>query len=216
MSVPEAELAPFLDAILAEPDADGPKLVLADYLEERGDRRGQLLREGVAWLRQAAALGPPAADWDHQAPGLSGRRGRLVVVACCRFLPLPGGGRAWDRITDPHARAAVAAAELAAHGLLDRRRRAPLKEAARLSGRGWAATAAVAAMGNGGAAGDVAGLLYGLAWAARKEATAAAQADGAPTYAAAREAGEAAYTLTVSLGRLWYNAVAALVSALTP
>ena len=35
---------PFLDSILASPGEWGPRLVFADWLEERGDPRGELLR----------------------------------------------------------------------------------------------------------------------------------------------------------------------------
>ena len=34
----------FLAAILATPDDDSPRLIYADWLEERGDPRGELLR----------------------------------------------------------------------------------------------------------------------------------------------------------------------------
>src|SRR5437879_1912305 len=34
----------FLDAIRAAPDDDGPRLVYADWLEERGDPRGEFIR----------------------------------------------------------------------------------------------------------------------------------------------------------------------------
>jgi uncharacterized protein (TIGR02996 family) len=119
MSVPDAELAPFLDAVLAEPDADGPKLVLADYLEERGDGRGLLLREGVAWLNRVSAL-PELVEAPDRASldGLGARRLRLFAVACVRLLPA-GGRRLPESFQDGRcARQALAAAELHAHGLL--------------------------------------------------------------------------------------------------
>src|SRR4051794_27421991 len=34
----------FLDAIFASPSADGPRRMYADWLEERGDARGEFLR----------------------------------------------------------------------------------------------------------------------------------------------------------------------------
>jgi uncharacterized protein (TIGR02996 family) len=34
----------FLEAIAAEPDDDGLRLIYADWLEERGDPRGELVR----------------------------------------------------------------------------------------------------------------------------------------------------------------------------
>jgi uncharacterized protein (TIGR02996 family) len=39
---------PFIEAILAAPDDEAPRLIYADWLEERGDERGQFLREWVA------------------------------------------------------------------------------------------------------------------------------------------------------------------------
>jgi uncharacterized protein (TIGR02996 family) len=122
-TVPAADLAPFLDAVLAEPDDDAPKLVLADYLEERGDGRGKLLREGVAWLLRVRR-GPAVPSWTRVTKGpnlggLSARQRRLFVVACVRFTPQPEGRRYWDLLPDAESRAGVAKAELVAHGLID-------------------------------------------------------------------------------------------------
>lgn len=36
--------SPFIDTIIANPDDDGPRLVYADWLEERGDPRGEFIR----------------------------------------------------------------------------------------------------------------------------------------------------------------------------
>jgi uncharacterized protein (TIGR02996 family) len=41
----------FLQAIRAEPEADAPRLVYADWLEERGDPRGDFIRTQVLWHR---------------------------------------------------------------------------------------------------------------------------------------------------------------------
>ena len=41
----------FVQAILANPTDDGPRLVYADWLEERGDLRGEFLRTLTALLR---------------------------------------------------------------------------------------------------------------------------------------------------------------------
>lgn len=46
-----AEELPFLAEIGAAPDDDGPRLVFADWLEERGDIRGEMLRIGCALAR---------------------------------------------------------------------------------------------------------------------------------------------------------------------
>jgi uncharacterized protein (TIGR02996 family) len=49
------DVKPFLQTILDHPELPGPRLVLADYLEERGDPRGEQLRESpkVTVLRAA-------------------------------------------------------------------------------------------------------------------------------------------------------------------
>src|SRR2546422_761256 len=39
-----SDSAPFLRAICAHPDDDGPRLVYADWLDERGDPRGEFIR----------------------------------------------------------------------------------------------------------------------------------------------------------------------------
>jgi uncharacterized protein (TIGR02996 family) len=118
-AVPEAELPPFLDTILADPDADEPQLVLANFLEERGDERGQWLREGVAWMRRIRALPALAeAAGGVSLDGLGERRLRLFAVACVRLLPV-GARRLPEFFQDRRrGRQALAAAELHAHGLL--------------------------------------------------------------------------------------------------
>lgn len=47
----EPALAGFLRAILAASGDDTARLVLADFLEERGDKRGPVLREKGNWRR---------------------------------------------------------------------------------------------------------------------------------------------------------------------
>ena len=39
----------FLQAVLAEPEDDAPRLIYADWLEERGDPRGAFIRLQCAW-----------------------------------------------------------------------------------------------------------------------------------------------------------------------
>jgi uncharacterized protein (TIGR02996 family) len=48
------ENAAFLQAILAEPDDDAPRLIYADWLEERGDVRGEFIRVQCALARMAS------------------------------------------------------------------------------------------------------------------------------------------------------------------
>lgn len=45
-----------LDAILADPDDDGPRLVYADWLEERGDERATYLRLEIEFRSAADAI----------------------------------------------------------------------------------------------------------------------------------------------------------------
>ena len=39
----------FLQAIIEDPDHDAPRLLYADWLEERGDPRGEFIRVQCAW-----------------------------------------------------------------------------------------------------------------------------------------------------------------------
>jgi uncharacterized protein (TIGR02996 family) len=56
---------PFFYGIHANPDDDVPKLVFADWLEERGDPRGQMLRDEVGRSKKE---GPrrPWAEKSHR------------------------------------------------------------------------------------------------------------------------------------------------------
>jgi uncharacterized protein (TIGR02996 family) len=47
-SLPQADLRAFLSAVQADPDDPAPRLVFADWLEDHGDARAELLRLGVA------------------------------------------------------------------------------------------------------------------------------------------------------------------------
>jgi uncharacterized protein (TIGR02996 family) len=51
MAVSRPEVLAFLQAIKDEPEDDTPRLVLADWLEERGDPRSELLRIQVEMAR---------------------------------------------------------------------------------------------------------------------------------------------------------------------
>lgn len=58
----------FLAAIAADPADDGLKLVYADWLDDRGDRRGQIIRLSVE-LRRLTHMYQPglhvSADWEE-------------------------------------------------------------------------------------------------------------------------------------------------------
>lgn len=49
------EEAAFLDRVCADPDDDAPRLIFADWLDERGDPRGEFIRVQVALARMPAA-----------------------------------------------------------------------------------------------------------------------------------------------------------------
>jgi uncharacterized protein (TIGR02996 family) len=51
MATSRPEVVAFLQAIKEEPEDDTPRLILADWLEERGDPRGELLRLQVTLAR---------------------------------------------------------------------------------------------------------------------------------------------------------------------
>jgi uncharacterized protein (TIGR02996 family) len=48
------EAAAFLDRVCADPDDDGPRLILADWLDEHGDPRGEFIRVQLALARLPA------------------------------------------------------------------------------------------------------------------------------------------------------------------
>src|SRR5215211_6364640 len=54
------EEAAFLDRVCADPDDDAPRLIFADWLDERGDPRGEFIRVQVALNRLFA--GDPRRD----------------------------------------------------------------------------------------------------------------------------------------------------------
>jgi uncharacterized protein (TIGR02996 family) len=80
--------APFLQAVLADPDDDGCRLVYADWLEERGDPRGELIRVQVELARLPAA--------DARRPELQDRERRLLAQHQAAWAePLRGLVRKW-------------------------------------------------------------------------------------------------------------------------
>jgi uncharacterized protein (TIGR02996 family) len=116
----------FTEAVLAHPGDDGPRLVYADWLEERGDGRGTWLRfactEFAAAARAAArSTDKPDGGFYLRVDRLLRRPGgkrlvRLAAAAFYRWLPA-GAGLVWDRLEED-VRSTVAAAELHACGLL--------------------------------------------------------------------------------------------------
>lgn len=62
---------PFLQEILAAPGDDGPRLVYADWLEERGDPRGEFIRIQCELAKQPvqpSRLDPLEKDYNHDGP----------------------------------------------------------------------------------------------------------------------------------------------------
>jgi uncharacterized protein (TIGR02996 family) len=116
----------FLEAVLAHPGEEGPRLVWADWLEECGDPRGAWLRFAAADFSRAAraaAVAPhePDGGFYLRVDRLLRRPGgkrllRLAAAAFLRWVPA-GSGRAWD-LLDENLKPTVAAAELHACGLL--------------------------------------------------------------------------------------------------
>ncbi len=96
-----------LDAVLAAPDDDDPRLVLADALLERGEPRGELIAlqcrsagptEGEAAEREASLLQRHWRRWSAPARAVARRwrfaRGFVDSVTC----PLPPSRRAWEAL----------------------------------------------------------------------------------------------------------------------
>jgi uncharacterized protein (TIGR02996 family) len=59
----------FLQAVLAEPDDDAPRLIFADWLEERGDPRGAFIRLQCA-LERIGPVDPARLDLEDEAGDL--------------------------------------------------------------------------------------------------------------------------------------------------
>ena len=72
----------FLDEITRNPDDDAPRLVYADWLEERGDIRGEYLRLGVklAGLARPGSKGRKPAAVPDSPEARELRHGRLDAV----------------------------------------------------------------------------------------------------------------------------------------
>src|SRR5262245_64817382 len=65
---------PFLDAIRREPDSQGPRLVYADWLDERGDPRAELIRIQCA-LQRLSIRDPEWPTLDRRERELLSRLG---------------------------------------------------------------------------------------------------------------------------------------------
>src|SRR5919197_4498856 len=66
------EEAAFLDRVCADPDDDAPRLIFADWLDERADPRGEFIRVQVALARMPAD-DPRAADLQDREATLLAR-----------------------------------------------------------------------------------------------------------------------------------------------
>src|SRR5205807_8243126 len=78
----------FLRAIIDSPDDDGPRLLYADWLEERGDPRGEFIR-----VQCAIAVADPG---DPRFAELRLREGQLLAAHASEWArPLPGRARSW-------------------------------------------------------------------------------------------------------------------------
>ncbi|MBX3162711.1 MAG: TIGR02996 domain-containing protein [Deltaproteobacteria bacterium] len=64
--------ARLLEAIVAEPDADGPRAVYADHLQQRGDPRGELIALQLARSAGGAPTARERALWSQHAPAWLG------------------------------------------------------------------------------------------------------------------------------------------------
>jgi uncharacterized protein (TIGR02996 family) len=79
----------FRRAIVQDADDDGVRLVYADWLEERGDPRGEFIRVECTLARLAAD--------DDRRPGLEARREQLLAAHRDAWLgPLRGRAYAWE------------------------------------------------------------------------------------------------------------------------
>ncbi|HEX3152457.1 MAG TPA: TIGR02996 domain-containing protein [Gemmataceae bacterium] len=92
--------AAFLERICAEPENDGPRLIFADWLDERNDPRGEFIRVQVALAqlstgdpqraclveRETSLLARYHAQWSEPLKRLTGwtefRRGLIETVNC--------------------------------------------------------------------------------------------------------------------------------------
>jgi uncharacterized protein (TIGR02996 family) len=104
-----ADLRALLDGAHSEPEEEAPRLVLADWLDERGDPRARWMEAAVTLRPAAETEITPRTLYDHIERLACHRRLRFFATGCCRG--------AWESLGSS-GRLAVAAAELRACDLL--------------------------------------------------------------------------------------------------
>src|SRR5437660_10147305 len=87
-TAPLTDQALLLRAVLAAPDDDAPRLIFADWLEERGDPRGPFIRAQCA-LERLDPADPARADLEEEARSLLERHEAEWAA------PLRGVASAW-------------------------------------------------------------------------------------------------------------------------
>jgi uncharacterized protein (TIGR02996 family) len=84
----------FIRAIVAAPADDAPRLVYADWLDERGDPRGTYLRAEIAWVARRAGRGRVAVRKVPKGvdPVWAARMCRPPFGVCCSHLAMSSHG----------------------------------------------------------------------------------------------------------------------------
>jgi|GEM_PF-3207362 len=92
--------AAMVDAILAAPDDDSPRLVYADWLTERGDPRGEFIQVqctlGRSLFGAGGRRGTPTGKRPEEVEALKERERALVKANGLRWLPQPRCFRDWS------------------------------------------------------------------------------------------------------------------------
>jgi uncharacterized protein (TIGR02996 family) len=83
--LPDEPVRAFLAAFRAEPDSDVPRLIFADWLEERGDPRGEMIRLSCRLER----LPPDSPEWPALEERLNAWRWGSMLEAWLGELPEP-------------------------------------------------------------------------------------------------------------------------------
>lgn len=131
MTVPNEELAPLFDAVLADPDNDAPRLELAHYLDERGDKRGEYIRLSIE-LEKFEADDPARLALQARCDALP-RFGLFTSAINDLNIPLQiGWHRGFVESFDCHVPHFVAHADLLF-------RNAPIRMYQPIAPQGWAA-----------------------------------------------------------------------------
>jgi uncharacterized protein (TIGR02996 family) len=110
-----------VEACIAEPADAAVRAVLADALEEQGDKRAARVRALLRWWDRAAALALPTTG-DYRVKRATKRLGtddlrRLWACLCPRWCPTADDRRVWDLLADLRSRQGLAVAELSWCGL---------------------------------------------------------------------------------------------------